>query len=68
MFNGGKYTFLVLINGVFTKYYFSWSKRFSFRSLFFDVMMFSVPNIPLTLKATNLCAVKLQAKQDSNNF
>jgi hypothetical protein len=47
---------------------FSWSKRFSFGSLFFDVIMFSAPNIPLTLKATHLCAVKLQAKQDSNDF
>jgi hypothetical protein len=39
-----------------------------FGSLLVDVMMFSVPNIPLTLQATNLCVVNLQAKQDSDDF
>jgi len=44
------------------------NKRFLLWPLILDEIMFSVPNIPLTLKETNLCVAKLQAKQDSNDF
>jgi hypothetical protein len=34
----------------------SWNKRFSFRPLFFNIMMFSVPTLSLTQKAIKLCS------------
>jgi len=55
-------------NGVFTTFFLSWNKLFLLWPLILDEIMFSVPNIPLTLKATHLCVVKLQAKQDSNDL
>jgi hypothetical protein len=45
----------------------SWNKRFSFRSLFLEVAIFSVSTIALTQKATKLCVAKLLTKQDSND-
>jgi len=64
MSNGDKKNFFRVINGVFTILFMFWNKRFLLWSMILVEIMFSVPNIPLTLKATNLCA----AKQDSNDF
>jgi len=44
------------------------SKRFSIRPLFLDVMVFSVPTIPLAQKATKLCVAKLQAQQENDDL
>jgi len=46
----------------------SWSDRVSFRLLFFDAMMFSIPIVTLTQRATKLCVAKLQAKQENSNL
>ena len=34
----------------------SWNKLLSFRPLFLDVMIFSVPTIPFTQQAAELCS------------
>ena len=68
MCHGGNCTFSGLIRGVFTICFSPGISDSRVCHCYLDVMMISVPPLPLTHKATKLRVMNLQAKQDDNDL
>jgi hypothetical protein len=68
MCHGGKYTFSGFISGVFIIFFCPGISDYRLYHCYLDVMMLSVPTVPLTHKVTKFYVIKLQAKQDNNDL